>query len=235
MIKHKIIRRRNQTISFLVFLLLVVVMFTTLMANPWYQIPVDWYFIPILGIVGSFLLPALTGRHYCGQYCPTGFLADSMPLKHKAGRLLKSKALQGVMVIFLLGIFAVSFSTWNMGLPESMTATYWDAALNKLWLLWLICPFAIALPTVVMLGLAKGGRTWCNYICPWGAFATWFGTSQLQINANCTSCNTCVASCSQPEILTKAISKKGPIDKSCLVCLSCVDACKQDAIETTKS
>lgn len=233
-ISFSLIRRRNQTISFLVFLLLTVIMFATLFSNPWYKVPVEWYFIPVLGIVGSLLLPAFTGRHYCGQYCPTGFLADSMPLKNKAGKLLKSKALQVLMVSMLIGIFIVSFLPWNMGLPEKMTSTYWDAVINKLWILWLICPFAIALPSVIMLGLSKGGRTWCNYICPWGAIATWFGKSQLKINDNCTDCNECVSSCSQPEILTKAIYQKSEIHKSCLVCLSCVDTCKNNAIESTK-
>jgi polyferredoxin len=234
MIKFKVIRRRNQTVSFLVFLFLTVIMFATLIANPWYKIPVEWYFIPVLGLVGSFVLPAFSGRHYCGQYCPTGFLADSMPLKNKAGNFIKSKVFQWLMVFLLIGIFAVSFSPWKMGLSESMTATYWDAVLNKLWILWLICPFAIALPTVVLLGLSKGGRTWCNYMCPWGAIATRFGKSQLHINDNCTNCRSCIDSCSQPEILEPVIGKGGEIDKSCLVCLSCVDACEEDAINMNK-
>lgn len=233
-IPYKTIRRRNQTISFVVFLLLVVIMFTTLIANPWYKIPVEWYFIPVLGIVGSFILPAFTGRHYCGQYCPTGFLADSMPLKNKAGKILKSKQLQKVMIIMLLGIFVVSILPWDMGLPDNMTDTYWDATLNKLWILWLICPFAIALPSVILLGFSKGGRTWCNYICPWGAIATKFGKSQLKVNDNCTGCQECVSSCSQSEILISAIKNKTEIHKSCLVCLSCVDNCMNNGIELNK-
>lgn len=219
------IRRRNQLTSFLVFLVLVVLMLVSMRLNPWYQIPIEWYFIPVLGLVGSFLLPAFAGRHYCGQYCPTGFIADSMNTHNRAGSFLKSRSLRKLFVGLLVGIFVVSFLPWNMSLPGSMTTTYWNAVLNKLWVLWLLCPFAIALPTVVALGLTKGGRTWCNYLCPWGAIGVALGSEQLVIANPCTDCQACVQVCPQPEVLMNVVGSGGAVDKNCLLCLRCADAC----------
>ncbi|HEY3366189.1 MAG TPA: 4Fe-4S binding protein [Symbiobacteriaceae bacterium] len=219
------IRRRNQLTSFLVFLVLVVLMFLSMRLNPWYRIPIEWYFIPVLGLVGSILLPAFFGRHYCGQYCPTGFIADSMNTTNRAGSFLKSRSLRKFFVSLLLGIFVLALVPWNMGLPASMTVTYWHAVMNKLWILWILCPFAIALPTVVALGLTKGGRTWCNYLCPWGAIGVAFGSEQLVVTDGCTDCQACVQVCPQPEVLVGAVGNGGTVDKNCLLCLRCVDAC----------
>lgn len=226
-ITHGLVRRRNQTISFLIFLVLVVLMVLTLRENPWYQIPVEWYFIPVLGLVGAILLPAFTGRHYCGQYCPTGFIADSMDLRNRAGEFLKSRRLRVVFVLLLVGIFVVAFLPWNMGLPQRMTETYWQAVMNKLWILWLLCPFGIALPLVVALGLTKGGRTWCNYACPWGAIGVALGSPQLVVTDKCLDCGACTEVCPQPEVLAPVLGQGGEVDKNCLVCLRCVDACPQ--------
>lgn len=234
-IKFATIRRRNQFTSFLIFLILAILMFLSMISNPWYKIPIEWYFIPVLGLVGAFILPASTGRHYCGQYCPTGFIADSMDTKNRAGSLLKSRKLRYLMVLLLAGIFVVAFLPWNMGLPSSMTATYWQSVMSKLWILWVACPFAIALPTVVVLGLTKGGRTWCNYICPWGAIGTALGSEQLVVTDSCTNCQACVNVCPQPEVISPVIGDGGVVDKNCLLCMRCVDACPQDAITLVKS
>ena len=229
-ITFSLIRRRNQLLSFLVFLVLTILMFITMITNPWYKIPINWYFIPVLGIISSFLVPAFIGRHYCGQYCPTGFICDSMPAKNRAGAFLKSRLIQKMFLFLFIGIFLVSFLPWNMGLPESMTQTYWHAVLNKLWILWVACPFAIALPLVMIFGLTKGGRTWCNYMCPWGAIGTKLGKGQLSVSDKCTNCNSCSSVCPQPEVLLPALGKGGDVDKNCLLCLRCVDTCPHGAI-----
>ena len=112
-----------------------------------------------------------------------------------------------------------------------MTQSYWDATLNKLWILWIVCPFVIAFPLVLTLGFAKGGRTWCNYICPWGAIgvAVGGGRSQLEVTNRCDGCSECLKACSQPEVLVSAVNQRGgAVEKNCLFCLKCVDACSVD-------
>lgn len=228
------IRRRNQFISFMVFFTLVVMLFLSLIPNPWYQIPINWYFIPVLGLVGAFIVPRFMGRHYCGQYCPSGFISDSLKHTNKAGKIIKSGVFRYVFLALFVALFVVSFSSWNMFLPESMTETYWQATFNKLWILWVLCPFVIALPLIVVVGHFKGGRTWCNYMCPWATIGVTLGKQQLKITDSCVECRTCQTVCSQPEVLESSIGTGGTIDKNCLVCLSCVDACESDAIEFIK-
>lgn len=234
-IKFGTIRRRNQTISFLVFLLLVVIMGLTMITNPWYRIPVEWYFIPVLGLVGAFMVPAFFGRHYCGQYCPTGFLADSFRLVNRAPEWLKNRRFRWFFVALLAAIFVVAFLPWSMGLPASMTQSYWQATMNKLWILWLVCPFTIALPLVILLGLSMGGRTWCNYLCPWGAIGVALGRGQVEITSECTDCRVCATECPQPEVLLPVLGQGGDVDKNCLVCLRCADACPTDGAIRLKS
>ncbi len=228
-IPYALLRRRNQLISFLVFFTLFAILLASLVSNPWYQIPVDWYFIPVLGLVGAIMVPAFFGRHYCGQYCPTGFVADSFPHRNRAGKLLKSRQLRKLFVTLFVAIFVVALLPWEMGLPASMTATYWQAAMNKLWILWLVCPFAIAFPLILTLGATKGGRTWCNYLCPWGAIGVALGKPQLQVTDRCDGCGECLKACSQPEVLVEAVNRRGgAVDKNCLFCLKCADACAVD-------
>jgi len=233
-LKFSTIRRRNQLTSFLLFFTLVIILFLSLIKNPWYKIPVDWYFIPVLGFVGSILLPTFFGRHYCGQYCPSGFISDSLDTKNRAGKFLKSRNLRYVFILLFFGIFAVSFSPFTLGLPVSMTSTYWDGVINKLWILWLICPFLIALPLIFIVGKIKGGRTWCNYMCPWGTIGVALGKEQLVVSNNCSNCKECIKVCPQPEVIEPVLGTGGSIDKNCLLCLRCVDICPQKDIITFK-
>ena len=225
------IRRRNQLTSFLLFTVLVVLLGLSFLENPWYRAPLEWWFIPVLGLVGAFLLPAAFGRHYCGQYCPTSFIADGINPVDRAGPFLKSRVLRKVFVALLVGIFVVAFLPWRMGLPASMAGSYREAVFAKLWILWLACPFAIAFPLILGLGFWKGGRTWCNYACPWGAIGVWLGNAQLAVSSDCTGCGACTAACSQPEVIRPAVDARGGrIDANCLTCLACVDACDRGAI-----
>jgi polyferredoxin len=234
-INFSTIRRRNQFTSFLVFWVLFILLVLSFFQNPWYKAPIEWYFIPVLGIVGSFILPAAFGRHYCGQYCPTSYITDGINPVNRAGKILKSRQLRKVFISLFLGIFVISLSPWKMGLPDSMTQTYWQATFNKLWILWLVCPFGIAFPLIFVLGFWKGGRTWCNYICPWGAIGVMFGTPQLKVTDKCNACKACTSVCSQPEVLEEAVNNQGgTIDKNCLTCMKCVDTCQRHAIEWIK-
>jgi len=112
------------------------------------------------------------------------------------------------MVALFIGIFAVSFSGWDMWLPPSMTETYWEAAISKLWVLWPVCPFLIAMPLIIGLGLTKG-RTWCNYICPWAEIGVRLGGRALMVTDDCTGCGQCLEVSPQPEVIAPVTGKGG--------------------------
>ncbi len=171
-INFGVIRRRNQALSFTVFSILLILLVLSLFNNPWYKIPLEWYFIPVLGLAGGIIAPLFFGRHYCGQYCPMGFIADGINPVNKAGRLLKSKKLRILFLILFIGLFVVAFLPWNMGLPASMTRTYWEATMNKLWILWVICPFGIALPLMLVWGLPEAAGHGAPIFAPGARSAT---------------------------------------------------------------
>ena len=92
----------------------------------------------------------------------------------------------------------------------------------------------VALVTLGVVGwLAwRGGRTWCNTICPVGTLLGFFSRFALLrpvINTEkCNGCGRCARNCKSACI----DPKNHTIDMSrCVVCFDCLDSCKQGAIE----
>ncbi len=94
--------------------------------------------------------------------------------------------------------------------------------------------FIIAAATVVLLFVLawRGGRTYCNTICPVGTFLSFFSRfSFLKIHfdeekcRNCSSCTkSCKASCIDFQTHTVDYSR-------CVVCGDCIDSCKFGALK----
>ena len=94
--------------------------------------------------------------------------------------------------------------------------------------------FIIAAATVVLLFVLawRGGRTYCNTICPVGTFLSFFSRfSFLKIRfdeekrRNCSSCTkSCKASCIDFQTHTVDYSR-------CVVCGDCIDSCKFGALK----
>lgn len=91
----------------------------------------------------------------------------------------------------------------------------------------------VAALTLVIISIlaAKGGRTWCNNICPVGTILG--GLSRFSIfrptidTAKCKDCGACAVKCKSRCIDTEHHA----IDYSrCVVCFDCIDNCKQHAI-----
>ncbi len=83
----------------------------------------------------------------------------------------------------------------------------------------------------------RGGRTYCNTICPVGTLlgvVSKYSIFGIKINSDkCNSCGLCAMNCKASCIDIKS----GVVDTSrCVTCMNCVDICKRDAINyTTKS
>ena len=93
--------------------------------------------------------------------------------------------------------------------------------------------FAIAIATIIIIGILawRGGRTWCNTICPVGTvlgFVSRFSWLKPVIDTTkCNGCGLCARNCKAACIN----SKEHSIDYSrCVACMDCIESCKKDAI-----
>ncbi|MGN0233744.1 MAG: 4Fe-4S binding protein [Bacteroidaceae bacterium] len=97
-----------------------------------------------------------------------------------------------------------------------------------------------SIPALVIAGLAllivgvlawRGGRTWCNTVCPVGTILGFLSRRSLYAPVidtdRCNSCGLCARSCKSACIDSKSHS----VDMSrCVMCGDCMDACHRDAI-----
>lgn len=97
-----------------------------------------------------------------------------------------------------------------------------------------ISTFAVAVGTVVVLFVLawRGGRTYCNTICPVGTvlgFLSRYSYFKPVIDtAKCNGCGLCARNCKSSCINPKAHE----IDYSrCVVCMDCLGKCRQNAIK----
>jgi ferredoxin len=94
--------------------------------------------------------------------------------------------------------------------------------------------FAVAAATLAAVGVLawRGGRTWCNTVCPVGTLlgaASRLSLFGIAIDAGkCTKCGLCEKACKASCI----DSKNTAIDRSrCVVCFNCIEACGQGAVK----
>lgn len=92
----------------------------------------------------------------------------------------------------------------------------------------------VAVLTLVMVGFLawRGGRTWCNTICPVGTvlgYLSKFSYFKMMIDTDkCISCGLCEKNCKASCI----DSKSHKIDHSrCVACMDCVEKCHKDALK----
>lgn len=89
---------------------------------------------------------------------------------------------------------------------------------------------AITLIAIIVLA-RKGGRTYCNTVCPVGTmlgFVSHFSIYKVRIDKNkCNGCGLCAMNCKAACI----DSKNHSIDYSeCVACFNCIDKCKKNAL-----
>lgn len=89
---------------------------------------------------------------------------------------------------------------------------------------------AVTLVTLIVLAW-RGGRTWCNTICPVGTFLGLISKySLLRPVIDTTKCNGCTL-CSRKCKASCIDAKNHDIDYSrCVACMDCIDNCSQGAI-----
>jgi ferredoxin-type protein NapH len=201
--------------------------------------------ILIFGMLGvTFFL----GRYWCSHLCPIGGTME-----------LGSRAVPGFLKInfskvpapaFRYGYLAVYFGAAAAGIgslccnychfatvPRIFGAAFSQADLSY----FLRTAGLINLGLVVVLGLlAKGGRAYCNLLCPIGALdalanavGARFGRRLRVSTARCNGCGLCEPVCPTWAIKMTDIARIDPL--ACMPCHRCETACPQVAITYGKT
>ncbi len=123
---------------------------------------------------------------------------------------------------------------WGNNLLAMVAAHYDSYAFYEVTVWWKgLASLLTAVVTLVVVGLLawRGGRTWCNTICPVGTllgFISRYAWMRPVIDTEqCNGCGLCARRCKAACIDPKSHT----IDMSrCVVCFDCLDSCRQGAI-----
>jgi tetratricopeptide (TPR) repeat protein/polyferredoxin len=120
------------------------------------------------------------------------------------------------------------FATDRDGWASLVTTNFWRnlPGPTVIVLTFLVCGFFI----VYLLG----SRTFCTYVCPYGAIfglADKFSPGRIRMTSSCRQCGTCTAVCTSGIRVHDEIKSHGlVVNSACLKDLDCVSACPHQAI-----
>lgn len=201
-----------------------------------------------MGVALVALILAITffvGRMWCGRVCPIGGVSELgaklVPEKVKIdySRIPAPSVRYGYFLVFLLapglGIGGLCCNLCNFSVvPHTLTAPM-DAA-GRAFLL--TTTGGISLALFVVLGIwAKGGRGYCNFMCPVGALDSLanalgakLGFRRMKVDTStCNGCGKCQPVCPTWAV-TRAASATAISQFSCISCGKCKDVCPRGAI-----
>ncbi len=189
----------------------------------------------------------LFGRFFCSWACHIIVLQDFCAwLLKKIG--IRAKPIRSRLLLLVPPLTAMYMFLWpqvvraweSKSLPEFHFATDVDGwasfVTNDFWRN-LPGPLVIAM-TFIVCGFAVvyllGSRTFCTYICPYGAvfsLADRFSPGRILVNDSCEQCGRCTAVCSSGIRVHKEIQQHGMIvNPACMKDLDCVSVCPNDAL-----
>lgn len=201
--------------------------------------------VSVGAMVALLLIAFFFGPVFCGRLCPAGafteYLSYAVPerlkidwSRHVDIAPIRYGMLTGYLLLpFFAGVVACSYCNYyvfdlltNFYLRGYFVAFNTSLLLNLL--LWL-----------VFLGLfTKGGRGYCNFLCPVGAAQNlmhYFGNKigigySVQVNRDkCIGCSKCANSCPMTSIIMKDGKAKTSLH-NCIICGECMHNCPVKAI-----
>ena len=200
-----------------------------------------------MGVVLVFGILASTfflGRYWCSHLCPIGGTMELgsriVPKRMKIdfSGLPASSFRYGYLAVYFIasavGIGSLCCNYCNFAAVPRM---YGAAFLQADTLYFLRTAGLINLGLVVVLGfLAKGGRAYCNLLCPVGALdalsnriGSRFGKKMRVDASRCDACGACAKVCPTWSI---ALKDTASIDHlSCMPCRECEKICPKEAIQ----
>ena len=217
------------------------------LAQPWMygtMIQQPAYLVVILVLPGIALF---VGPLFCGWMCPAGgmteYLSRIVPPRFQldlGGKVnpvpIRYGFTVGMMVASLIG-GNVCCSFCNFTYAQNLiSAVFGDFTGIAYWASFMIVGFVL---WFVILGLfTKGGRGWCNLLCPAGALqglthslGRWLrlGRSVQIQQSQCRACKTCLSTC--PTWAISAKEDRIEINShACNVCMDCTKVCSRNAI-----
>ena len=189
----------------------------------------------IVGLLA--LLSLIFGRVYCSVICPMGVLQDG--ISHLSG-MRKGKKFRfshkaekkwiryPVLILFIIAIVAGAMPLASLIAPYSAFGRIISSVHAKSLLTVTVGVLSFL---VIFLFAWKGGRDYCNSICPVGTvlgFLSRFSLLKIRIDeSKCTACGLCSRKCKSSCI----DYKEHKVDYSrCVACMNCLDSCKHGAI-----
>ncbi|MBI5141981.1 MAG: 4Fe-4S binding protein [Nitrospirae bacterium] len=200
----------------------------------------------VLGVLAStFFL----GRYWCSHLCPVGGTMETgsriVPkwLKINFSAIPAPPVRYGYFAVYMLapavGLGSLCCNYCNFAtVPRMFGAAFFNGADFAYFLR---TAGLINLGLIVVFGfLAKGGRAYCNFMCPIGAMDSLsnrlglkFGRRMNVDQSKCNSCGACSRVCPTWAI---EIKDKAAIDHySCMPCRKCEKACAKGAIAYGKT
>ena len=208
---------------------------------PGIQLPQSALAKNFVAVIAMVVLTLVLGRVYCSIICPLGVFQDIVSwLRKKTGkaenrfhykkenRWLRYGMLVVFAVLMALGFYEIAcliapYSEYS----TIVTGLFPPFAVKNVPIL--IASVGIFIVVVVLAW--KGGRTWCNSICPIGTALSLFSRISLfgpvMDKEKCVECGLCEKKCKASCI--DASNHK--IDHSrCVSCMNCIDNCNKGAI-----
>lgn len=199
-------------------------------------------------VVGVLSATFFLGRYWCSHLCPIGASTETVSrvipkaLKLDFSRVPAPSFRYGYLAVFLLssalGVGSLCCNYCNFAtIPRLFGAAFSQADAAY----FLRSAGMINLGLMVALGfVAKGGRAYCNLLCPIGALdalsnkiGAKFGR-RMRVNAGkCTGCGACSKVC--PTWALQVKDRASIDDLSCIPCGKCEKICPQEAITYGKT
>ncbi len=205
----------------------------------------EWFGAALVGLI--LLATFFAGRLWCSRLCPVGGTTELVSRGLPAGFKLSFSTLHApafryaYLFVFVtgawLGIGSIACTLCNFRIIPFLAGAPFVPAYRT----YLSSSVGLAgLLFVAATGFfAKGGRAYCNLLCPVGALdgavnflsEKWGFTRKVRMDpARCSGCGKCVGACMVWALELEAGGTIRRDQTSCMSCRECVKVCPREAI-----
>jgi len=199
-------------------------------------------------VVGVLVSTFFFGRYWCSHFCPIGGAGELgsklAPEKVKLdySSIPAAPVRYGYLLVYcaapLLGLGSLCCSYCNFAaVPSLFGAAFVSADFDYFLRYYGIINLVLF---ILLAVLARGGRAYCNFLCPIGAldalsarFGQGFGRRVRVTAERCTACGSCREVCPTWAISLDSAAKVDQL--SCFPCRKCEKVCPEGAIRYGKA